>query len=203
VVVYVASGYQIAPWPSPIATKQWSQQNNMIIPFNRKGIFCTGLTPQSTFTLNFNSILEVFPTYQNPQLVLLTKPSPSEDYVALELYSKAVRDFPVGVMFGANGLGDWILGCVDPIADFASEIGTPVMGAINGYQTARKGQTNRIQGPPMNTWASGGQVKIPRKPLPATPKKRPIPPPKPASMRAPRKPRLGKPLPPTPTKKQN
>jgi len=155
---WVNSGYAITPnWGGTL--KRWAQENNMVTPFNRKGILCTGLTPNSTFTLNYNVILEVFPTYQSAQLVLLAKPSPSEDYMALELYSKAVREFPVGVMFGANGLGDWILGCVDSIADTAAELGKPIMGAIEGYRTVRKGNSPMIMPQTaMNTFSSGGQL---------------------------------------------
>jgi hypothetical protein len=108
------------------------------IPFHRKGAIFTGLTPQSTFTVNYFNIIERVVSQQDTDLVVLAIPSPGEDQMATKLYTEIVKSMPVACRFKDNGLGDWFLGIADGVANFVSSIGKPIMGAVEGYQKARE-----------------------------------------------------------------
>jgi hypothetical protein len=125
---------------------------HFIVPFNRKGMLITGLSAESTFTVNYNVVLETFPAWSN-SLVLLATPSACNDPKALELYSHITCRLPVGVRFADNGLGDWFLGVADTIADVASQIGRPILGALESYQLDRKQRSV-----PPNSWVSHGDM---------------------------------------------
>jgi hypothetical protein len=109
------------------------------IPFHRKGIIITGLTPESSFTLNYNALVERVVNQQDTDLVVLARPSPGEDTIATQLYTMITRDMPVGCKFSDNGFGDWFLGVVDEVANVVSSIGKPIMAAVSGYQNSRAG----------------------------------------------------------------
>lgn len=111
---------------------------NRKTPYNKKGVIYTGLTPQSTFTLKVNWIIERIISSQDQSLSTLAKPSPPVDHTALALYSEIVSKIPVGVQFKDNGLGDWFLGVVDEIAEVVHTVGRPVMAAVDMYRTNRK-----------------------------------------------------------------
>ncbi len=118
-------------------------QYNKKTPFNRKGAIVYGLTPQSTFTINYTVILERFVSSQDQNLATLAKPSPPEDYIATELYSTIVNKMPIGTKFKDNDMGEWFLGMVDQIANVVSTIGKPVMSAVDMYQTGRNNTASR------------------------------------------------------------
>lgn len=116
--------------------------NHFVTPYNRKGCYVLGLTEQSTFVINYNVILETFPTQTNRQLIVLATPSACEDPVATHLYSQILCKMPVGVHFSENGMGDWFLGIVDAVANNISQVGKPLMGALQGYLDIRSQQVN-------------------------------------------------------------
>jgi len=118
---------------------------NKRIPFDRKGVIVTGLTPQSTFTINYNSVIERFLSSSERDLVVLAQPSPCEDLKAMALYSLIARDLPVGVEFTQNDFGDWFLGICDEVANVVSTVGKPIMGAIDSYQQSRQNPTQKVQ----------------------------------------------------------
>lgn len=111
---------------------------NKKTPYNKKGAIFSGLTPQSTFTVNVTWIIERIISSQDKTLSVLAKPSPAVDLVALQLYSEMVQKIPIGVRVKDNGFGDWFLGCVDEIAGVVSTIGKPIMSAVDQYRTSRK-----------------------------------------------------------------
>jgi hypothetical protein len=200
----------IAPdtWGNNIANKTFPVFNssnniqdfksNFKTPFNKKGCIFSGLTPQSTFKVNRTVVIERFISSKDPNLAVLAKMAPSEDYVALQLYAEVSRFMPVGTKFKNNGFGDWFLSCVDSVVETVSEIGKPLMGALKGYQDVRSGgNPNSNQSAAPVTIVKTVQAKQPyRKPLPRPPQKKnpPKPLPKPPA-------RKMKPLPPIPKKK--
>jgi len=160
--------------------------NNFKTPFNKKGAIFSGLNAQTTLKVNRTIILERFISSQDPNLSVLASMSPSEDYVALQLYSEISRFMPVGTRVKNNGLGDWFLGCVDSIVETVSSIGKPLMGAIKGYQDVRSGgNPNSNSSVSPVTVVRTVQKQPVRKALPKPPQKKPQP----------------KPLPKTPVKK--
>lgn len=113
------------------------------VPFHRKGIFVDGLVPEATFVINHVTIIERIINQQNPDLVVLAKPSPPSDPVATRIYEMVVREMPVGCKFSENDLGDWFLGVADSVADAAKSILHPMLGAVEGYQNARRPATTQ------------------------------------------------------------
>jgi len=94
--------------------------------FNMCGAIFTGLAANSALTINWNVVVERFPTNDNLDLVVLADPSPEYDEVALKAYSHISRSLPVGVPVKMNGLGDWFKEAISTVSDFVS----PVLSAI-------------------------------------------------------------------------
>jgi len=87
--------------------------------FDQGGAIFTGLSPQSTLTINKRWIVEVFPTTSNA-LANFAKPSPAYDPCSLKLYHELAYKAPGGVEVKYNGLGDWFM---DGIKSVASVVG--------------------------------------------------------------------------------
>lgn len=159
---------------------------NMYIPFNRKGAIVTGLTPQSTFTINYNVIVERIISSQDKSLATLAKPSPPEDYIAVQLYSEMAQRIPIGCAFDDNDFGEWILGMADQVANVVSSIGKPILQAVDSYQNSRSGATPKgaTYGPPkVQPTKVVARKPKPLPPVPAQKKVPPKPPPKPKAQK--------------------
>jgi hypothetical protein len=94
--------------------------------FDLCGAFFTGLTPQTTLVVNWNVIVERFPSNDDLDLVVLANPSPELDDVAIKFYSHASRMLPTGVPVAMNGFGDWFKDVVSTASDYIA----PVLSAI-------------------------------------------------------------------------
>lgn len=90
--------------------------------FNPCGCILSGLSPQTTLTVNLNYYVERFPDISQGDLVLLSQPSPAFDPMALEFYSNIVRQMPVGCKQGENSLGSWFKGAVQTARDWVAPI---------------------------------------------------------------------------------
>ncbi len=89
------------------------------------GAYFSGLDPAATLTVNFNYLIERFPT-KSSSVRRLCYPSPEYDPVAMQLYSQIARSMSVGVPVGENGLGDWIAGIANLAAGALSLIPHPI-----------------------------------------------------------------------------
>lgn len=96
------------------------------VPMHSKNIMLTGLSAQSTFTINVVLYLEQFPATYEPGLLTLAKPSAPLDDLALEIISRSVQELPIAVPVGENPLGEWFsdvvataLEVISPIASIA------------------------------------------------------------------------------------
>jgi len=113
----------------------WSQQDS-------HGAYFTGLSPTTTLTINWNVLIERFPSAADADLVVLAKPSPRYDPTALELYSLCMQNMPVGVPVKENGLGDWFMKVIGRARDIvmpALRIGSainPKIGLLTGAMDA-------------------------------------------------------------------
>jgi hypothetical protein len=94
--------------------------------FDMSGSIFTGLSPQTTLYVRWNVMFENFPPPSNTMLTTLANPSPCYDPKAIELYSYAMSDMPVGVKVNENGLGDWFSGVVSKISNAI----TPIMSNV-------------------------------------------------------------------------
>ncbi len=109
--------------------------------FDQSGAIYTGLSPGTTLFVRWNVYIERFPDSSLQDLVVLATPSPEYDPRALEVYSVAINDMPMGVPVAENGIGDWFGGIVgkigevvggisNRIADVAEAIPIPIVQKI-------------------------------------------------------------------------
>lgn len=87
-------------------------------PIHQSGVILTGLSYQTTLTVNVNYFYESFPAQSDPTILVLAKPSCKYDPCALEFYSRIIQELPVGVPVCENGLGDWFLDAASKAAKF-------------------------------------------------------------------------------------
>lgn len=91
-------------------------------PLHLCGALFAGLSPQTTLTVTWNVYLETFPTVADPNILVLATPSATYDPVALQLYSHALVNLPVGVPAGWNEEGDWFADLVMKVTDFVTPV---------------------------------------------------------------------------------
>jgi hypothetical protein len=87
-------------------------------PWNMTGAFFTGLAPSATFLVRTVFYIERFPSPDENDIVLVTKPSAKYDPLALEIYDHMVHNMPVGVPVDDNGLGEWFYEAIKSAASF-------------------------------------------------------------------------------------
>jgi hypothetical protein len=93
---------------------------NNLLPFNTTGLYFTGLHASFSLTVNVVWYVEKFPTLNDQQLLVLTKPSPAFDQMALDIYSGTMSRMPVAVPVNMNPLGEWFEDVVNDVAGFAA-----------------------------------------------------------------------------------
>jgi len=108
--------------------------------FDMHGAIFSGLSLQTTLTINYVWLVERHPDVTISDLVVLARPPPERDNVALELYTHISRKLPTGVPVGENGLGDWFMDALSTAADFIS----PVLSAVPGVGGALSGGVNAL-----------------------------------------------------------
>jgi hypothetical protein len=121
--------------------------------FNTAGIYFSGLSNQTSLTINVIYYIERFPTPDQLDLVVMASPSPPLDPVAERLYSHAMSMVPVGVKVGDNADGDWFYQTISDLARTfgpalvavpevgpALAAGASALGAWAGNQVSNKGQ---------------------------------------------------------------
>jgi hypothetical protein len=82
---------------------------------NMSGAYYTGLSLQTTITINVVYYIERFPSCFNATLAVLTSPSVPYDPTALELYARAMTGMPPGVPQNENCMGEWFSDVVESI----------------------------------------------------------------------------------------
>jgi hypothetical protein len=91
---------------------------NKFMNYNTSGAFFTGLSKETSLTLNAIYYIERFPTPAESDLVVIAQPSPSPDPVARMLYAEMMRTMPPGVKVADNADGDWFYELVSGAAKF-------------------------------------------------------------------------------------
>lgn len=104
---------------------------------DHSGSFCTGLTPQTTFTITLKSTIEIIP---NANSVLIDFAAPSIPYNPRvdELYQKIVTELPPSVPVHDNNHGDFfkkIVNVATPLVSSLFPTAAPVIGAASGLAT--------------------------------------------------------------------
>lgn len=130
-------------------------QDNATVPITLSGAFLTGLSLESTLTINLTYYIEQFPSVDS-QLKRVAGPSCVEDFPAIELYTKVARQMPTGVEVNDNFLGAFVSGVsrlvsmavphIPKILNFASGVAnaiTPLMPVQE--QTLQVTPVNRVR----------------------------------------------------------
>jgi len=84
-------------------------QRTARIPTSLSGAYFTGLSPETTLTVNLILYVETFP-YLDNSLKRVASPSCPEDYVAIKTYTQLARYLPTGVPVNDNFVGAFIAG---------------------------------------------------------------------------------------------
>lgn len=110
-----------------------------IYPLHQCGAFFQGLSEQTSLAITLNVFVETFPTVAEPDILVLATPSAEYDPVALQLFSHALTQLPVGVPAGWNPFGEWFSDVIETIADWGAAPAAfinPALGA--GFTAAGK-----------------------------------------------------------------
>jgi len=104
---------------------------------DHSGSFCTGLSPETTFTITLKATVEIIP---NASSVLIDFASPSIPYNPRvdELYQKLVNELPASVPVADNNAGDFfkkIVNVATPLVSSLFPTAAPVIGAASGLAT--------------------------------------------------------------------
>lgn len=166
-------GTGVADTAAP-ATDKTQPSMQYTAPFNLAGAFFSGLSDQTTLTINVNWYVERFPTPQDKDLVVMASPSPGHDALAMDIYAKAMRLMPVGVQQNENPFGEWFqsvvrsigkivvpalktAGVVNPMAGALGVIGEQIVNALGPEPTEKKKGQQRKRGG--NNNSAGGNAK--------------------------------------------
>jgi hypothetical protein len=95
------------------------------------GAMFTGLSAETTLTVNWNVYYESFPTADEQDILVMATPSCHYDPVALEFFSRALSNLPVGVPASDNPSGEFFSDFVQGIADWAPAIGKAMGGPFD------------------------------------------------------------------------
>lgn len=136
-----------------------------IYPFHNFGCIFSGLNPQSTLTINLNVYVESFPSIADPSILVLATPSCQYDPFALELFSQAISNMPVGVKVAENFTAGWFDGILQKIADWAPVIGTALGTVVPGAAAIGTGvgTVARFMAPANSTVPPGRPVVGPKR----------------------------------------
>lgn len=125
-VINTSSVNMPIPGPTVGASGTRAMPSFRVFNVHQSGAIFTGLSNETTLTINWNVFLETFPDPSQAEILPLATPSGEYDPDALDLYTRIISDMPVGVPVKENGLGDWFLGA---ISDAAKAIG-PALSLI-------------------------------------------------------------------------
>jgi hypothetical protein len=92
-------------------------------PFDNTGFIFQGLPAGTSLQFTVKYFVEFFPTVQNGLLQSLATPSAAYDPLALEIYSRCLRELPVACAQGENPLGEWFNEVLDLISSAAPKVG--------------------------------------------------------------------------------
>jgi len=170
---YYSATSEVAPLASVV-----TPQLQKLTPFNTSGVFLTGLSLDSTFTVTLKVYVERAPTVNEPDLSVLATPSASYDVMALQLYAKALQQLPVAVPVRFNKAGDWWRNILRAVSTIAMPLAKAVapwlpMGQLIGA-TAKAGVDTALRLSDPDAKKKKARRRKPaadQKPNPAPPKK--------------------------------
>jgi hypothetical protein len=123
-------------WANSIPGNSIGDGADLDLPYDLSGAYFTGLSYQTTLTLNVRWLIERCPGPSEADLVVLATPSAKYDPIAFELYCAAIADMPPGVMLSENPLGEWFRKAMAGIAEYAPKVGRVLNLVIPGAGAA-------------------------------------------------------------------
>jgi hypothetical protein len=122
-----------------------------ILPFHMHGAYFTGLSDETSLTVTFRLLIEVFPGPGDPTMPLASR-APSYDPVALEIANVALSRMPAGHPAKFNSFGKFargVLSAIKLIAPVASPFlrvlgGTPGAVAADLIQGKAQAAANKV-----------------------------------------------------------
>lgn len=102
------------------------------IEFDVHGSIFSGLSAQTTLQITVRYYFERIPTISDENLLVLCKPSPTYDPLALEIYSRAVGQLPVACRVNENPLGEWFEGVMKAVSATLPTVGAAIGTVIPG-----------------------------------------------------------------------
>jgi hypothetical protein len=138
--------YVFLPQPIPASVNQYASPVCHLNPINQPYAWFNGLSYQSTINLTLTTYIETFPSISEKDIIVLSRPSPDFDPLALEIMSHAIGSMPFGVPVAENFDGDWWADVINqvanlldyiphPMAQIASKIGRFSAPMVKGYGT--------------------------------------------------------------------
>lgn len=115
----------------PVAGLALFPPQNQPYPFDCCGAVFSGLQNSSTLQLTSRYYIERLPAISDPNLLVLAREPCPYDPVIMELYSRVIRELPVGVRVADNPLGEWFFDILQALAGIAPAVGTaltPILG---------------------------------------------------------------------------
>lgn len=100
------------------------------------GAIFEGLNRQAVLQIRVRGVYETVPDQSQADIRLGINNSPPNDPEALEVYAEAIKNFPTGVPFNQNPLGEWFDMVCSFIAGVAAPIGSAFSTAFLGDPTS-------------------------------------------------------------------
>jgi len=157
--------YGPLPAPNPIPGIIRPITGFRVHNFHMHGEIFTGLSDETTLTVNQNAFFEKFPGPDDKEVLPLATLSAEYDPDVLDLYSRIVNDLPVAVPVRENGLGDWFYDAASTAAKYLGPVlsglphpmlkgaGMALTGMSEVMQKNEKKQkANKQSVPPPNSW---------------------------------------------------
>lgn len=94
----------------------------MISNFDLSGAMFAGLNLNDVLQVRVRWIIEKFPSIDEPTLVVMARPTPLYDPIAIEAYSRMVSTLPVGTAVRNNSLGEWFRDAASTVASMAAPL---------------------------------------------------------------------------------
>lgn len=146
-----------------------------VTPFDTAGAYFTGLSAETTLSIKVKFYVEKAPMHTDAVLSVLATPSAGLDTKALQIYSHAITQIPVGVPVRDNGLGDWFrsvlnvvktvaggaAGLLGPVVPGAYQLGTGINMAAGALQNMIP--SSKKPDPRKNTTARSKPTLVPQK----------------------------------------
>jgi hypothetical protein len=119
-------------------------------PYHQMGVFMTGLSAQTTFTITTWAYIECFPEQVSNVLTPLAQPSAPYDEQALRLYSEIIKGMPIAVMLEENGFGDWLADlagkAVNVVSGIAGTVGRAANAVMAGADSWNRSGSDSLRG---------------------------------------------------------